>query len=90
MVSAIRNIEVCLGSDIKQPSPSELKNMAIARKSIHLARDMKKGELILEEDLVMKRPGDGISPMKMETVIGRKLLFDFPAEHKLELNDFSE
>jgi N,N'-diacetyllegionaminate synthase len=89
MVSAIRNIENCLGSGKKQPSPSELKNMAIARKSIHLARGMKKGELIKEEDLVMKRPGDGISPMKMETVIGRKLLFDFPAEHKLELSNLS-
>jgi sialic acid synthase SpsE len=90
MVSAIRNIEISLGSGIKQPSPSEMKNMAIARKSIHLGRDMKKGELIQEEDLVMKRPGDGISPMKMETVIGRKLLFDFPSEHKLELNNLSE
>jgi len=90
MVSAIRNVEVCLGSGIKQPSPSELKNMAIARKSIHLARGMKKGELILEEDLVMKRPGDGISPMKMEKVVGRKLLIDLPAEHKLEMNNISE
>jgi N-acetylneuraminate synthase len=90
MVSAIRNIENSLGSGIKQPSTSELKNMAIARKSIHLARDMKKGDLIQEDDLVMKRPGDGISPMKMETVIGRKLLSDFPAEHKLELNNLSE
>jgi sialic acid synthase SpsE len=51
---------------------------------------MKKGELIKEEDLVMKRPGDGISPMKMETVIGRKLLFNFTSEHKLELNNLSE
>ena len=90
MVSAIRNIENSLGSGIKQPSPSELKNMAIARKSIHLSKDMKKGELVHEEDLVMKRPGDGISPMKMGTVIGRKLLFDLPADHKLELNNLSE
>lgn len=90
MVTAIRNIENSLGSGIKQPSPSEVKNMAIARKSIHLSRDMKRGELIQEADLVMKRPGDGISPMKMETIIGRKLLFDLPIEHKLELNDLSE
>jgi N,N'-diacetyllegionaminate synthase len=90
MVTAIRNIENSLGSGIKQPSPSEVKNMTNARKSIHLSRDMKRGELIQEEDLVMKRPGDGISPMKMETIIGRKLLFDLPYDHKLELNNLSE
>lgn len=90
MVSAIRNIEKCMGSATKQPSPSELKNMAIARKSIHLSRNMKKGELIQESDLVMKRPGDGISPMQMDTLIGRKLLFDFPADHKLEFKHLSE
>jgi N,N'-diacetyllegionaminate synthase len=90
MVSAIRNIEISLGSGIKQPSPSELKNIAIARKSIHLARDMKKGELIQEEDLVMKRPGDGISPMKMEILIGKKLILDLPADHKMDLNNVSE
>jgi sialic acid synthase SpsE len=90
MVKAIRNIENCLGSAIKQPSPSELKNMAIARKSIHLSRDMKKGEILKEGDLVMKRPGDGISPMKMDSIVGRKILLDLLAEHKLELSNLSK
>jgi sialic acid synthase SpsE len=51
---------------------------------------MKKGELIQEEDLVMKRPGDGISPMKMEILIGKKLILDLPADHKMDLNNVSE
>lgn len=90
LVRSIRNIEKGLGSGIKTPSPSEMKNMVIARKSIHLVRDMKKGSVLKEEDLVMKRPGDGISPMKMDLVIGKKLLNDFSADHKLELNNISE
>jgi N,N'-diacetyllegionaminate synthase len=89
MVSAIRNIEEALGSETKEPSSSEFKNIAIARKSIHLAVNKSKGELIKEEDLEMLRPGDGISPMRMREVIGKKVLNDLPFGHKLTINDFS-
>ena len=87
MVNAIRNIEKALGSDIKQPSESETKNKAIARKSIHLSKDLKKGHIIAESDLIMKRPGDGISPMKMENIVGKKLTIDLPCESKLRIED---
>ena len=87
MVSAIRNIESALGSSIKVPSPSELKNIAIARKSIHLAVGKKKGEFIDEKDLEMLRPGDGISPMQMRFVIGKTLNADLPIGHKLTMED---
>lgn len=90
MVNAIRNIENALGSSIKEPSPSELKNMAIARKSIHLKVAKKKGELIEEQDLEMLRPGDGISPMKMRLIIGKRITADLPVSHKLHLDDISE
>lgn len=87
MVLAIRNIELSLGSAIKEPSPSEMKNKAIARKSIHLAADKISGAVLSVEDLEMLRPGDGISPMKMHEIVGRKLLYNLPAGHKLSLND---
>jgi len=88
MVIAIRNIESALGSMVKEPTGSEFKNIAIARKSIHLLKDKKKGELICEEDLEMLRPGDGISPMLFRTITGKILIHDLPAGHKLSFDDF--
>jgi len=77
MVHAIRNIEKALGSSIKKPSPSELKNMRIARKSIVAACDIGKGELFTEENLTVKRPGTGISPMRWDEVIGKVAKMDY-------------
>lgn len=83
MVRCIRNIEVALGSADKQPTEAEKKNMLVARKSIHLASALSKGHVLKENDLVMKRPGDGISPMEMERVIGKKLKASLSADYKL-------
>lgn len=88
MVRGIRNIEVAMGNGIKKPSPSETKNIAIARRSIHLERDLKAGHQLREADLIMKRPGDGISPMEFDEVVGKTLLNDQPADHKLAYADF--
>jgi len=71
MVSAIRNIEKALGNGIKKPSKSEKKNIEIARKSIVAKRDIKKGEKFSEENLTVKRPGNGISPMRWDEIIGK-------------------
>jgi N,N'-diacetyllegionaminate synthase len=71
MVKAIRNIENALGDGIKKPSKSESKNIEIARKSIVVKRDIKKGEKFTEENLTVKRPANGISPMRWDEVIGR-------------------
>ncbi len=87
MVEAIRHVEMALGSNEKKVSASEQKNIAIARKSIHLARAVKKGAVIQEADLEMKRPGDGISPMRMTEVVGKRFADDFEAEHKLGFQD---
>jgi N,N'-diacetyllegionaminate synthase len=88
MVNCIRNIELALsGNGIKVPSESETKNIAIARKSIHLANDLKKGEIITESDLIALRPGDGISPMYWEYIIGKKLSVDKLKYDKLNLSD---
>ena len=77
MVKAIRNIEKALGSGIKKPSPSELKNKPIARKSIVADRDIRKGELFTEKNLTVKRPGTGISPMRWDEVIGQVAQKDY-------------
>lgn len=76
MVKAIRNLEVAMGDGIKRPSESELKNIKIARKSIHYTRDLKAGTVIQVDDLIMKRPGSGISPMLYEQLLGKVLKHD--------------
>jgi N,N'-diacetyllegionaminate synthase len=72
MVTAIRNVERALGNGVKKPSPSEIKNKAIARKSIVAACKINEGEVFTEENLSIKRPGTGISPMRWDEVIGKK------------------
>jgi N,N'-diacetyllegionaminate synthase len=71
MVNAIRNIEVAFGSEIKKPTKSELPNITVARKSIVAKTKIKKGEIFTEDNLSIKRPGNGISPMKWDDVIGK-------------------
>lgn len=88
MINSIRNIEKALGSDNKKPTTSESKNIAVARKSIHLVADKKRGDIIHLDDMEMLRPGDGISPMKMRELVGKKLTSDLPAGHKLHYADF--
>lgn len=70
MVKAIRNIEDALGDGIKQPSKSEMKNMPIARKSIITCKAIAKGECFSEENLTIKRPGNGMNPMRWYEIIG--------------------
>ncbi|MFW0713417.1 N-acetylneuraminate synthase [Aliarcobacter butzleri] len=70
MVKAIRNIELALGSCVKKPSKSEIPNMKIARKSIVAKMDIKKGELLSENNLTIKRPGNGINPMRWDEIVG--------------------
>jgi N,N'-diacetyllegionaminate synthase len=85
MVAGIRNIERALGDGIKRPSPSELKNKPIARKSLVAVREIKAGELFSPDNLTAKRPGTGISPMKWDDVIGRTAARDFSEDELIEL-----
>lgn len=78
MVSSIRNIEKATsGSGIKEPSTSEKKNMAIARKSIVAKRAISAGEIFSEDNITVKRPGTGISPMQWDAVLGSVSKFNF-------------
>ncbi len=85
MVMAIRNVEKALGDGIKKPSPSELKNRCIIRKSIVAEKDIKNGEYFVDENIVTKRPGTGINPMEWDRVIGRKAIRDFNEDDLIEL-----
>ncbi len=85
MVDSIRNIESALGDGIKQPTESEKKNMIVARKSIIAKRDIKKGETLTEDNLTVKRPGDGISPMEWFDVLGTVAIRYFQEDELIEL-----
>jgi len=70
MVLAIRNIEIALGSDEKKPSRSEGLNISVVRKSIVANKEIKQGDLLTEKNISVKRPGNGINPMRWDEVIG--------------------
>jgi N,N'-diacetyllegionaminate synthase len=84
MISGIRNIEKALGTEIKKPSPSELKNKPIVRKSIVAACPIQKGELFTEMNIAVKRPGIGISPMRWGEIIGRKSKKNYQKDDLIE------
>lgn len=85
MVKALRHVEEALGNGEKKPSPSEEKNIAVARKSIVAAKDIKMGEVFTEENLTAKRPGNGINPMRWEEVLGKKAIRDFAEDELIEI-----
>ena len=72
MVAAIRNIEKAMGNGVKKPSPSEMENIPITRKSIVAKKLIKKGEIYTQDNLTVKRSGMGISPMEWDRVLGKK------------------
>ena len=81
MVGAIRNIEKALGSSEKKPSPSETVNIDVARKSIVASQSIKKGDKLSSKNITTKRPGTGISPMKLDAIIGT------PAKRDYQMDD---
>lgn len=85
MIAAIRNIEMALGDGVKTPSKSEEKNITVARKSIVALVDIKKGEIFSSENIAVKRPGTGVSPMKWDEVIGSTAQSDFDADENIVL-----
>ena len=85
MVRQIRNIEDALGNGQKMPSASEQKNIEIVRKSIIAKKDIKQGDVFTEDNLTTKRPGNGISPMRWNEVIGRTAIRDFEADELIEV-----
>ena len=86
MVKAIRNIEQAISGDgLKKPSASEMKNIEIARKSIVASASIPKGAIFTEENLTIKRPGTGISPMKWDEVIGKVATKNYSTDDLIEI-----
>jgi N-acetylneuraminate synthase len=84
MVRAIREVEAAMGSAIKQPSVSELKNRSVARKSLVAAADIVKGELFTPANLTVKRPGDGINPAHYWEWLGKRADRDYRQDDKIK------
>lgn len=85
MVSSIRNIERSLGNGIKEPSPSEIANKNVVRKSIVAKRKIKKGDVFTQENITTKRPGNGISPMGWYDILGQTAKRDFEEDELIEI-----
>ena len=84
MVAAIRNIEFAMGNGEKKPSPSETRNLSVARKSIVAACPIKAGETFSIDNLTTKRPGSGRSPMDWPSVIGAPATRDYSPDELIE------
>jgi N,N'-diacetyllegionaminate synthase len=89
MVSAIRDIEIAMGDGKKTLSGSEKINAAAARKSLLSERALPKGHRLSEEDIGIKRPGDGIAPKFFDAVVGKTLARAIDAEHVLQWDDLA-
>ena len=87
MVAGIRAVEAALGSPIKQASASERGNLAVARKSVFVARPVAKGQQLVAGDLTTLRPGDGISPMRLDELIGTTARRDLQPGEQLSIHD---
>ena len=85
LVSGIRNVQRALGSARKSPTASEAPNKLVARKSLVAARAIRAGDVFTEANVAVKRPGNGISPMCWDEVIGRKAPRDFRADDLIEI-----
>lgn len=87
LVQAIRNVEKAMGDGSKTMTNSEKNTAEVARKSIHYKQDLSQGTILREEDLIMLRPGNGVSPLKMAEVLGKQLKKAVKARSILNLSD---
>ena len=84
MILSIRKIETSLGNGKKIPTNSELKNLIIVRKSIRASKDILKGEFFSEKNITVKRPANGISPMKWDKIIGKRSLKNYKIDDPIQ------
>ena len=85
MVTAIRNIESSIGDGVKRPSPSELKNILVIRKSIVASKYIKRNETFTKDNITTKRPGTGISPVEWDRIVGKKAIRSFELDELIEI-----
>ena len=87
LVNGIRNVEKALGENLKKPSLSEIKNKTLVRRSVYTSKNISKGEIITLDNLVVLRPENGFSPMRIDELIGKKAVRQMPPQFKISLND---
>lgn len=85
MVKAIRTVEASMGNGVKQPSPCEVPNIEVARKSIVASRKIAEGEILTPDNITVKRPGNGLSPMLWDSVINTPAVRDFDYDQLIEI-----
>jgi sialic acid synthase SpsE len=85
MVTAIRNVEQALGDGVKRPTAPEMANRAVARRSLVAGRAIARGERFGGDNLAVKRPGGGISPMDWDRIVGRRAPRDFAVDELIEI-----
>ena len=91
MVNAVRNIEIaCSGDGSKEPTASEIKNKSVARKSLYLSKDIKKGTKLAKDMIIALRPGDGISPMEIPNLVGKTFNKNLRMSEKITYEDFEK
>ena len=83
MIQAVRQVEEALGSPLKAPAPSEIKNIPVVRRSIVAAKPIKKGEVFTEKNLTIKRPGEGLPPGMLWELLGKKATKDYHTDDKI-------
>ena len=81
----MRNIETALGTGDKTVAESERANIVVARKSIVAARNIRKGEILTADNITVKRPGNGLSPMLWDSVVGTSAVRDFEYDSLIEI-----
>lgn len=85
MIEGVQHVAMALGSSVKRVTLTERKNMAVARKSIVAASEINQGEVLSENNITVKRPGTGISPMRWDEVIGRRAIRHFNPDELIEI-----
>ena len=86
-METVRKAEIILGSGIKVQQQEEMEMATVARKSVHVAKEIKAGESISHENIALMRPGDGLSGIWFEHLLGKVALRDLTVGQKLQLND---
>ena len=87
MVGSIRRVEQALGQDVPAPRACETESREKMRRSLCLSRDLKSGHILVADDLKAMRPGTGVSPARLESLVGQAVVRDLPCYHVLSFED---
>lgn len=84
MVDSVRNIEQALGDGVKKPTEAELKNRDYVRKYLVAAKEIRQGEVFTQDNLCAKRCGYGITPMRLNSMLGKTSGRNYKKDERIE------